>query len=119
MTNHRFFVALSVLLVLSSLCTLCGGRSGSVTQWNSVTEDASEILLIDIHISEKQAVEFLIASDTPFVWIWSVNGEERDESEGESSNFGYMFDEYGSYNVCARGSRENEITAYACMKIFY
>ena len=101
------FVAASVLLVLIAFCTLCAGSS--ITQWNSVTEDEPDIP-VDLHIDESEDVEFRVSSDLTYDWTWSINGEEVEESEGESSDLSYTFAEYGIYDVRVTGLGENETT---------
>ncbi|HJH27559.1 MAG TPA: hypothetical protein C5S37_12550 [Methanophagales archaeon] len=108
------FVAFSVLLVLISLWTICGGSG--ITQWNSVTEDASDSFSVDICMDESKEVEFAVSSDLDYDWTWSVNEEEIKEAEGESSNLFYVFEEYGIYNVSVVGERENE-TRCACWNV--
>jgi iron complex transport system substrate-binding protein len=102
-----FLVAASVLLVLVTLCTSCAGSS--ITQWNSETEDGPDIP-VDIHIGESKEVEFTVSSDLSYDWIWSINGEEVEESRGESSDLSYTFAEYGIYDVRVTGLGENETT---------
>jgi iron complex transport system substrate-binding protein len=102
-----FLVAASVLLVLVTLCTSCAGSS--ITQWNSETEDGPDIP-VDIHIGESKEVEFTVSSDLSYDWIWSINGEEVEESRGESSDLSYPFAEYGIYDVRVTGLGENETT---------
>ncbi len=99
------FVAASVLLVLIAFCTLCAGSS--ITQWNSVTEDDPDIP-VDLHIDESEDVEFRVSSDLSYDWTWSINDEEVEESEGESSDISYTFAEYGVYDVRVTGLGENE-----------
>ena len=101
------FVAASVLLVLIAFCTLCAGSS--ITQWNSVTGDDLDIP-VELHIDESEDVEFRVSSDLSYVWTWSINDEEVEESEGESSDISYTFAEYGIYDVRVTGLRENETT---------
>ena len=107
-TKNGLFVAFYVLLVLISPLTICEGSE--ITQWNSVTGDASDSFPVDIHIDESSEVEFTVYSDLSYEWTWSVNKEEIEESEGESSNLVQVFEEYGIYNVSAVGSGENETT---------
>jgi ABC-type Fe3+-hydroxamate transport system substrate-binding protein len=99
-----FSVAVSVLLVLITLCTSCAGSS--ITQWNSETENEPDIP-VDIHIGESKDVEFTVSSDLSYDWTWSINGEEVKESEGESADLSYTFAEYGIYNVSVTGLGEN------------
>jgi len=118
MMPHRFLVALSVLLALIALCTLCvASSSGGVTQWNSVTEDASDSFSVEIRIDEPREVDFTVSSGAPYQWTWTVNDDEIEETEGESSNFVFLFDEYGGYTVCALGEGENETAASACWNV--
>ena len=100
-----FSVAASVLLVLITLCTSCAGSN--LTQWNSLTEDASKDFPVDIHMGESKDVEFAVSSDLTYDWTWSINGEEIEESEGESADLSYTFAEYGIYDVRATGLGEN------------
>lgn len=119
MMTHRFLVALSVLLALIALCiSVCvASGSGGVTQWNSATGYASDSFSVDIRINEPIDVEFIISSGAPYEWIWTVNGDDRENAEGDSSNFAFWFDEYGSYTVCALGEGENATTASACWNV--
>jgi iron complex transport system substrate-binding protein len=100
-----FLVAASVLLVLIALCTSCAGSN--VTQWNRLTEDESKDFPVDILIGESKDVEFTVSSDLSYDWTWSINGEEVEESEGESSDLSYTFAEYGIYEVRVTGLGEN------------
>ena len=106
------FVAFSVLLVLISLWGTCGGSD--ITQLNSVTDNTSDNVSVDIGIDESKEVEFTVSSDSVYEWTWSVNGEEMKESEGKSSNLVYVFGEYGIYNVSVvwKGENETECAAY-------
>ena len=106
--NAKYFILLfSIFLISISIASATGG----ITQWNSVTEDASDSFSVDIHIDESKEVEFTVSSDLPYEkWTWSVNGEDLKESEGKSSDLFYVFMEYGMYNVCVVGERENETT---------
>jgi len=108
------FVAASVLLVLITLCTLCAGSN--ITQWNSETEDDPDIP-VDVHIDESEDVEFRVSSDLSYDWTWSINDEEVEESEGESSDISYTFAEYGIYNVSVTGLGENETTECASWNV--
>ena len=103
------FVAFSVLLVLISLWGTCGGSD--ITQLNSVTDNTSDNVSVDIGIDESKEVEFTVSSDLDYDWTWSVNEEEIKESEGESTDLSYVFDEYGIYNVCVEGEGET-VQAY-------
>ena len=103
------FVAFSVFLVLISLWTICGGSE--ITKWNSVTEDNSSVFSVDIGMDVSKEVEFTVSSDLDYDWTWSVNEEEIKESEGESTDLSYVFDEYGIYNVCVEGEGET-VQAY-------
>jgi iron complex transport system substrate-binding protein len=105
------FVAFSVLLVLISLWTICGGSE--ITKWNSVTENDSGTFSVNISMDESKEVEFTVSSDLDYDWTWSVNEEEIKEAEGESSNLFYVFEEYSIYNVSIVGERENETTECA------
>ena len=109
------FVAASVLLVSIAFCTLCAGSN--ITQWNSVTEDVSKDFPVDIHMGESKDVEFTVSSDLTYDWTWSVNDEEVEESEGESSDLSYTFAEYGVYDVRVTGLRENETTKCASWNV--
>jgi iron complex transport system substrate-binding protein len=119
MMHPRFLVVLSVLLALIALCTVgVASSSGGVTQWNSVTEDASDSLPVEIQMDEPREVEFRVSSDSPYEWTWTVNDDElEEESEGESSDFVFVFDEYGGYTVCALGAEGNEPAASACWNV--
>ena len=103
------FVAFSVFLVLISFWTICGGSE--ITKWNSVTEDNSSVFSVDIGMDVSKEVEFTVSSDLDYDWTWSVNEEEIKESEGESTELSYVFDEYGIYNVCVEGEGET-VQAY-------
>jgi len=109
------FVAASVLLVLIAFCTLCAGSN--ITQWNSVTEDVSKDFSVDIHIGESKDVEFTVSSDLSYDWTWSINGEEVEESEGESSDLSYTFAKYGIYDVRVTGLGENGTTECASWNV--
>ncbi len=109
-----FSVVASVLLVLITLCTLCAGSN--ITQWNSETEDEPDIP-VDIHIDESEDVEFRVSSDLSYDWTWSINDEEVEESEGESSDISYTFAKYGIYDVRVTGLGENETTEYASWNV--
>ena len=113
--NIRYFILLfSVFLFSLSLISVpLASASSEIPQWNSVTEDASDSFPVDIHIDGSAEVEFTVSSDSYFEWTWSVNGEEIEESEGESSNLVQVFEEYGVYNVSAVGSGEDETTECA------
>jgi iron complex transport system substrate-binding protein len=100
-----FLVAASVLLVLITLCTSCAGSN--LTQWNSLTEDESKDFPVDIHMGESKDVEFAVSSDLTYDWTWSINGEEIEESEGESADLSYTFAEYGISDVRVEGLGEN------------
>ena len=104
-------VVFSVLLVLISFWTICGGSE--ITKWNSVTENDSGTFSVNISIDESEEVEFRVSSGLIYDWTWSVNGEDLKESEGKSSDLSYVFTEYGTYNVSVVGERENETTECA------
>ena len=107
--KNGLLIAFFVLIVLISLWTTCGGSG--ITQWNSVTEDASDSFSVDIGIDESKEVEFTVSSSNlSYKWMWSVNSEEVKESEGESSDLSYTFGEYGIYNVSVVGKGEKGIT---------
>jgi len=103
------------LSLLSFLIISISIASASCAQWNSETEDASKNFSVDIQIDKSKKVEFGISSDLSYNWAWSVNGEEIEESEGESSNSSYVFEEYGIYNVSAVGVEET--TERACWNV--
>ncbi|MCW3129310.1 MAG: helical backbone metal receptor [Methanophagales archaeon] len=96
-----------LIAVLSLIFISTSTASGSsITQWNSVTEDASNNVFVDIGIDESKEVEFIVSSSNSnlsYEWMWSVNGEEVKESEGKSSEFSYAFGEYGIYNISVVG----------------
>jgi len=94
----------SIFLISISIASASSG----ITQWNSVTEDTSDNFSVDIGIDESKEVEFSVSSDLPYEWTWSVNEEGIKESEGESSNLSFVFEDYGIYNVSVVGDRENE-----------
>jgi iron complex transport system substrate-binding protein len=102
----KTFKILSLFLLLV-LC-ISGASADDITQWNSVTEDASDSFSVDIHIDEGKGVKFDISSGLTYEWTWSVNEEEIKEAEGESSNLSFVFEDYGIYNVSVVGGRENE-----------
>ena len=78
-----------------------------------MTEDASDNFSVDICMDESKVVEFTVSSSLTYEWTWSVSGEEIKESEGESTDLSYVFDEYGIYNVSVAGIGENEtVQAY-------
>jgi len=92
-------------LIFISTSTASGS---SITQWNSVTKNASNNVFVDIGIDESKEVEFIVSSSNSnsnlsYEWMWSVNGEEVKESEGKSSELSYAFGEYGIYNISVVG----------------
>ena len=99
-------VLLIAVLSLISISIACA--SSCITPWNSVTEDASDNFSVDICVDESKEAEFTVSSDLSYEWTWSVNEEEIKESEGESSNLSFVFEDYDIYNVSAVGDRENE-----------
>jgi len=99
-------VLLIAVLSLISISIACA--SSCITPWNSVTEDASDNFSVDICVDESKEAEFTVSSDLSYEWTWSVNEEAIKESEGESSNLFYVFEDYGIYNVSVVGGRENE-----------
>jgi len=111
----KYFILLfSVFLFSLSLISVSlASASSDLEKWNSVTEDASDSFPVDIHIGESSEVEFTVYSDFSYEWTWSVNKEEIEEYEGESSNLVYVFEEYGIYNVSVVGVGENETTECA------
>jgi iron complex transport system substrate-binding protein len=100
----KTFKILSLFLLLV-LC-ISGASADDITQWNSVTEDASDSFSVDIHIDESKEVEFGVSSGLIYEWTWSVNEEEI--KEGEGANLSFVFEDYGIYNVSVVGDRENE-----------
>jgi iron complex transport system substrate-binding protein len=106
--NAKYFILLfSVFLISFSIASASSG----ITKWNCVTEDNSSVFSVDIGIDKSKEVEFAVSSDLDYDWTWSVNGEEREEikeSEGESSNLSFVFEDYGIYNVSVVGDRESE-----------
>ena len=111
----KYFILLfSVFLFSLSLISVSlASASGGIAQWNSVTESASDSFSVDIHIDGSEEVEFTVYSDFSYEWTWSVNKEEIEEYEGESSNLVYVFEEYGIYNVSVVGVGEDETTECA------
>ncbi len=111
----KYFILLfSVFLFSLSLISVSlASASSGITQWNSVTEDASDSFSVDIHIDDSAEVEFTVSSDLTYGWTWSVNKEKIEESEGENSNLFYVVEEYGIYNVSVVGIGENETTECA------
>ena len=107
----KYFILFFSLFLISFLIasgSTNASASSSVTQWNSITVDSSDSFPVDIHIDESNEVEFTVSSDFTCAWTWSVNEEEIKESEGESTDLSYVFDEYGIYNVCVVGEGETE-----------
>ena len=98
-------VLLIAVLSLISISIACA--SSCITPWNSVTEDASDNFSVDICVDESKEAEFTVSSDLSYEWTWSVNKEAIKETEGESSNLSYVFENYGIYNVSVVGGREN------------
>ncbi|RLG35249.1 hypothetical protein DRN97_00350 [Methanosarcinales archaeon] len=98
------------LLLLVGLAVATNGEE--ISQWNSVTEDASDSFSVDICVDKGREVEFAVSSNLSYTWVWSVNGEEIKESEGAGSNLSYAFEDYGVYNVSVvgKGKGENETT---------
>ena len=103
-----------LLLVLISLFVVSAASSSEIIQWNSITEDDSCEFMVNITIEESsKEVELEVSAEEPFDWVWYVNDEEVETSEGERTNLYYNFDEYGEYNVCVVGERGNEtVQAY-------
>ena len=114
--SKYFILFFSLFLVSLSIVSVSASASSTITQWNSITEDSSDSFPVDIHIDESKEVEFTVSSDFTCAWTWSLNEEEIKESEGESSDLSYVFDEYGIYNVCVVGIRETE-TVQACWNV--
>ena len=111
--NAKYFVIfISVFIISLSLISTSIASGSSITQWNSVTDNTSDIFSLDIGIDEGKEVEFTVSStlSLSYEWIWSVNSEEVKESEGESSDLSYTFGEHGIYNVSVVGKGENETT---------
>ena len=104
--NRHVFVVFSILVTLNVLCTLSCGSS--IAPWNSVTNDASDALSVDIQLDGSALVEFSVTAGSSYEWTWSVNGEALRDSEGRTSQVSYVFDDYGQYNVTAVGMGENE-----------
>ena len=106
-----------LLLVLISLFVVSAASSSEIIQWNSITEDDSCEFMVNITIEESsKEVELEVSAEEPFDWVWYVNDEEVETSEGERTNLYYNFDEYGEYNVCVVGERGNE-TVQACWDV--
>jgi len=100
-----FLFCLIAMLSLIFISTSTASGS-SITQWNSVTKNASNNVFVDIGIDESKEVEFIVSSSNSnlsYEWMWSVNGEEVKESEGKSSELSYTFGEYGIYNISVVG----------------
>lgn len=102
-----FLFCLIAMLSLIFISTSTASGS-SITQWNSVTKNASNNVFVDIGIDESKEVEFIVSSSNSnsnlsYEWMWSVNGEEVKESEGKSSELSYAFGEYGIYNISVVG----------------
>ncbi len=104
--NRHVFVVFLVLVALNVLCTLSCGSS--IAPWNSVTNDASDAVSVDIPLDGSAPVEFSVTAGSSYEWTWSVNGEALRDSEGKTSQVSYVFDDYGHYNVTAVGTGENE-----------
>jgi len=112
----KYFILLFyvVLFSLSLISVALASASSDLEKWNSVTDNDSGSFPVDIHIDESAEVEFTVSSDLSYEWTWSVDKEEKEESEGESSNFVHVFEEYGIYNVSVAGREgENETTECA------
>ena len=106
--NAKYFIIfISVFLISVSLISTSIASGSSITPWNSVTDNTSDNVSVDIGIDESKEVEFTVSSDLSYEWIWSVNSEEVKESEGESSDLSYTFEEYGIYNVSVVGEGKN------------
>ncbi len=103
------------LLLLTGLALAINGDK--ISQWNSVTGDASDSFSVDICVDRGREVEFAVSSNSSCTWIWSLNEEEIKESEGTSSNLSYVFEEYGIYNVSAVGKGEKETTECASWNV--
>ncbi len=105
------------LFSLSLISVSLASASSEIQKWNSVTGDASDSFPVDVHIGGSAEVEFTVSSDLSYEWTWSVNKEEIEEYEGESSNLVYVFEEYGIYNVSVVGQGENETIECACWNV--
>ena len=103
-------VLLIAVLSLISISIACA--NSYITPRNSVTEDASDKFSVDICMDESKEVEFGVSSGLIYEWTWSVNEEAIKESEGESSNLSYVFEDYGIYNVCVVGEGETVQTCW-------
>ena len=107
--NAKYFILLFSIFLIS-ISIACA--SSCITPWNSVTEDASDNFSVDICMGESKEVEFGVSSGLIYEWTWSVNEEAIKESEGESSNLSYVFEDYGIYNVCVVGEGETVQTCW-------
>ncbi|HDS44486.1 MAG TPA: PGF-pre-PGF domain-containing protein [Methanomicrobia archaeon] len=104
--STRTLVVLFTVLAFCSCSTIC--VAGSVTPWNSLTNDASESLSLDLHLDEYATVECSVTAGSSYRWTWTVNGEVIKETDGTSSNLAYVVNDYGSYHISARGTGGNE-----------
>ena len=110
------FFSLFLIFFLIVSGSTNASASSTITQRNSITKDSSDSFSVDMHIDESKEVEFTVSSDFTCAWTWSVNEEEIKESEGESTELSYVFDEYGIYNISVVGIGENE-TVQACWNV--
>ncbi|MGC9443374.1 MAG: helical backbone metal receptor [Candidatus Methanospirareceae archaeon] len=104
--STRTLVVLFTVLAFCFSSTIC--VASSVTPWNSITNDASESLSLDLHLDEYAEVEFSVTAGSSYRWTWMVNGEVIKETDGTSSNLEYVVNDYGSYAISARGTGGNE-----------
>lgn len=103
LTTIFFLIFFSSFILVSSSIA-----SADITKWNSVTRNASDIFSVNITIDESKEVEFGVSSNLSYGWTWFVNGDEKKETEGKSSNLSYVFEEYGLYNISIVGKKGNE-----------
>ncbi len=104
--STRALMIFFIVLAFCSCTMTCA--AGSVTPWNSITNDASGSISVDLLLDEYAEVEFSVTADSSYRWTWTVNGELIKETDGPSSNLEYVVDDYGSYAVSARGTAGNE-----------
>ncbi len=104
-----------LLISMLSLISTAIASGSSITQWNSVTENASDSFYVDIGIGMSKEVEFHVSSLDVYEWTWAVNEEEIKESQGTSSDLSYAFKDYGIYNISVLG--ENGTTECVCWNV--
>ena len=104
--STRPLVILFIVLVFCFCSTICA--ASSLTPWNSITNDASESLSLDLHLDEYAEVEFSVTAGSSYRWTWTMNDEVVKKNDGTNSNLEYVVDDYGSSVVTVQGTSETE-----------